>query len=607
MPVRVTVSLEATLYLALAALGLALRLAELDSIPLSDAEAREALAAWRFVQPGAPGSDLLSGSPLSFALNSLLFTLFGASELTARLMTALAGTGLALLPVLWRREMGRVAALASAVLLTFSPTALTAARTMSPAVWSVVLAVVGVWSAWRFYQARQPAYAVAATALAAATALLADPAGFVLLAILIAAWQVAMWLSVDEEPGRHPAPQLRALLGEWPLRLALLTAGAVVLLVSTLFLLYPRGLAQVGELLERGLAGFFSRPDGHPFAFPLLTTLVYEPVLWVFGALGVTYALNAGRLWRRFLVGWVFGGLLAALLYAGAGPAYALWLVMPLAALAGDAVARLLQKVSDPYWTVPEWAVPLLGLSVAALLAVATVNLVWVARPLMAMSQSATVDIQPLRLLLVGMALLLLVILFFLGGSLWGARAAWNGIGLGFVLFLGVYGASSAWGVAVERVDDPRELWHVAPVSRHLGLLRETLAEASYRQTGTPDGMPFVASVPDDGAVAWQLRDYGGLEYVQVVDRRAAEPAIVAPASFQPEALGARYVGQDFVVTRAWALENLSWAEAPIWVLYREANTSPEAGERVVVWLRDDVYGLPPGGEAEAPGEETLP
>lgn len=604
-PTQVTITVEAVIYIALAVLALVLRLAELDMAALSNGEAREALAAWHLVRPDVPGNVPLSTSPLMFVGNSLVMMLFGASELTARLTTALAGVALVLLPALWRRELGRLPALLTAGFLLFSPTALTTARTMSPALWSTVLAVVGVWMVRRFMQTRISFYAVGATVAAAAVLLLTDPAGFVLLLILGGAWLVTLQLSGEDAPDDHPGPRLSAALADWPWRDALLTAGAVVLLAATVFFVYPRGLAQVGELLGSGLEGVFRRPVGYPFAFPLLTTLLYDPLLWVLGAIGMTYALRENRSDRRFLVGWVAAGLLAAVIYVGAGPDHALWLVIPLAILAADAVTRLLEPVIDAYWDVPEWAVPVLAVGCAALLAISAVNFLWVARSLTTATEMVQPQVDPLRALLAGMSLLLLVILFFLGGSLWGARAALNGLLLGVTLSLSVFGASSAWRVAVDQVDDPRELWHVSPVSSHLGLLRDTVIDASLRDTGTPNRLAFIAQVPDDGALAWQLRDYADLEYVPSIGRLTTAPIIIAPASFQPELLGARYVGQDFVVTRTWDLSHLRWADLPIWLMFREAQYPAQVETRVVVWLRDDIYGLPPA-EPET-GEETAP
>jgi hypothetical protein len=604
-PAQVTITVEAVIYIALAVLALVLRLADLDVAALNNTEAHEALTALHLVRPDVPGEAPLSTSPLMFVGNSLVMMIFGGSELTARLATALAGAALVLLPALWRHELGRLTAVLTAGFLLFSPTMLTTSRTMSPIVWSTVLVVVGVWLVWQFVQQRTPIYAVGATVAAAGVLLLAEPAGFVWLLILGGGWLVTVQLSSDDAPEDQPGPRLSAALADWPWRDALMNAVIVVLLVATGFFLYPRGLAQVGELVGSGLEGLFGRPAGYPFAFPLLATLLYEPVLWVLGALGVYYALRESRFRGRFFAGWVAAGLLAAVLYAGAEPGHALWLVIPLAVLAADVVARLFEPVIDAYWEVPDWAVAVLAVGGAALLAIAAVNFLRIARSLAVSTESIPPQIDPLRALLAGMSLLLLVILFFLGGSLWGARAALNGLVLGVALFLGVSGASSAWRVAVDQVDDPRELWHVSPVNSHLGLLRKTVIDASLRETGTPNRLAFVVQAPDDGALAWQLRDYADLEYVPAVGRLTAAPVIIAPVSFQPELLGARYVGQDFIVTRSWDLGELRWADLPIWLMFREAQRPVQVEERVIVWLRDDVYGLPPA-EPET-GEEIVP
>src|SRR5436305_1582112 len=95
------ISLEFIAYVALLALGLILRLAELDSTPLMASETHNALAAWRVIMPNAAGIPLVSSSPLLFALQSLSFTLFGASEVSARIATVIGGLFLIASPVLF--------------------------------------------------------------------------------------------------------------------------------------------------------------------------------------------------------------------------------------------------------------------------------------------------------------------------------------------------------------------------------------------------------------------------------------------------------------------------------------------------------------------------
>ena len=182
---QVVISVEFVAYLLLALLALALRFAELDIVPMTDAESREALAAWRALYPEAAGGVIVPQSPLLFFLHSLSFSLMGATELSARLFTALAGAAVVLLPLLFRDLIGQARALILSVLLACSPVLLAASRFDRPVIWSLLLGVAAVWAYWRYTALRQPIYAVLATALLVATVLLTEPAGFVMALVLI--------------------------------------------------------------------------------------------------------------------------------------------------------------------------------------------------------------------------------------------------------------------------------------------------------------------------------------------------------------------------------------------------------------------------------------
>ncbi len=67
-------------------------------------------------------------SPLLLVGNTFLFALFGAGDGVARLLPALAGVLVVMLPLLWRKHAGEIGALFAAGLILISPLALFAAR-----------------------------------------------------------------------------------------------------------------------------------------------------------------------------------------------------------------------------------------------------------------------------------------------------------------------------------------------------------------------------------------------------------------------------------------------------------------------------------------------
>jgi predicted membrane-bound mannosyltransferase len=133
-------TVEIGLYAILATLALALRLYRLGLAPLSTSEAMLSVAALR-------GMAIPTGaSPLLYWVNAFLFSTFGAGDTLVRLLPALAGSVLVLLPALMRERIGRVGALGAAALLAISPVAIFTSRTASGD--ALVAAVMLDWSLW---------------------------------------------------------------------------------------------------------------------------------------------------------------------------------------------------------------------------------------------------------------------------------------------------------------------------------------------------------------------------------------------------------------------------------------------------------------------------
>src|SRR3989304_3837593 len=108
---RSLLTVERSLYLAFFALALALRLYQLNAHPLTDAEAREALLAYRLIRGTVDSSAAFPHSPAYFFFTYLSFLVFDASDATARLAPALFGSAFFFLSPLFSLPLwGRAAA-----------------------------------------------------------------------------------------------------------------------------------------------------------------------------------------------------------------------------------------------------------------------------------------------------------------------------------------------------------------------------------------------------------------------------------------------------------------------------------------------------------------
>lgn len=596
-PHQVVISVEFVAYLVLVVLALVFRFAELDTVPLTNAEAREALAAWRVVNPDAGGSVVVSESPLLFLLHNVSFALLGASEFSVRMFTALAGAGLVMSPLLFRDVIGRTRAFLLGVMLLFSPVLLAASRFDAPVIWSLLSGVLILWTLWRYNEERQSLYAILAMVLLAGLMFLTEPAGFVLALILIGAGLFARYLSRSDELGTD-ANQIHAPVvpGDFPWLNGLLLAAGVIFLVATGFLLYPAGVSGVSGLLAAALTGFVT--PSAPLFFPLLTSLYYEPLMWVFGLAAIWLLARRGSMTfvERYLIGWLVLGVVASIVYTGAGPQHALWVLFPLAGLTSSVFADLLARDEHPFWNTPRWGKWLLAIGTAALLSMMSVHGQGIARGLLtAPDDSLTQLFQALQRnsinnLMFLLSILLTIGIYFTAASVWGNTAAARGSALGVLMFGLVTALSSGWQVAVSDSESPVELWHVQPTSRETALLRETLFEVARRETEGVANVPIFVEAPDDGVVAWLVRDFVNTTFINDISQaREQQVILLGDAGTLPD-LGGSYVGQRFVIHTRWSPEGMLWLDYPAWWLQRRTRAAATPSDVVVLWLRQDVY-----------------
>lgn len=154
-PARFTLTLEQAAYIGLFALALLTRLWGLGDRSLHHDETLHAAYSWRlYTNQGFLHDPLLHG-PFLYHVVALGYFLFGDSDFTARLTTALFGSVLVVMPYLIRRELGRGAALLAATYLLISPAFLYISRFIRHDMYSLVFEMLTVISIVRYGSTRR--------------------------------------------------------------------------------------------------------------------------------------------------------------------------------------------------------------------------------------------------------------------------------------------------------------------------------------------------------------------------------------------------------------------------------------------------------------------
>lgn len=541
------VTREVALWCAIACLASAPRLARLDFL-LTNAEAATALTSLAALR----GELAIFPNPLFGWLQALLFAVFGASEASARLVAALSGVVLCLLPVALRLQLGRTRALIFAALLALSPTLWFVSREMGGAILAWTLAFAA-HCAWR---ARRPAPAVAAFGALLATGQDAIPP----LIVTVLASSAAMPLDAVRSSARAAAIALLAFV-----------------LSATALLMRPVGL---GDAFN-GYALWSQTPRGSEsvsIGRLILGLVISEPVIW----LGAAFALVAFarvrasvRAEAAWLV-WVAAGSGVLTVTAGRSAALLTPLVIGMAGLSSAAYDALL--ASAQRWG--SW--PREG----AVAAIAFVLLIYAGLGVWQYAGQG----RSAWLVSVVIAALLIAALIAAGSLTMDYGAPLRGVALAGIAALSLY----TFGVGIQmnhaRPYNPAEPYRAQAADSDLAALREGIRLISVRATGEPNALAVHLAEGAPAALRWALRDW------RSADAHEDAGVVLTPASEKPGVAG-NFIGTAYAATAQAPLNKVRCVGLPQggfdcwslarWLAFRDAEGTHT--DLWVLWLRDDV------------------
>lgn len=572
--------LEAVSWITIAVVAVALRLINLDGNPLQAAEATLAMDSWRILQ----GQGIVIGpSPLLIYANVILFFALGATDAVARAVPMLVGSAVALSPFFLRGTLGRVGALAAALILATSPSLIYASRSVDGAMLAVGAALALVLLLARYLMARRPRD-LALAGGTAALMLLSGPAAYVILIPFLGFAAACAWEWGDQQ--RPKAAEVAADPAGWLSRSASLDSllrsgpdrrrfaiafGGVFVIVATGLGSYVPGfgiaLAMPLGLWAAGFGAFGSVPLT---LFPSIL-IAYEPLALAAGLGGALLTFRSGRLFSSFLVWWAAVGLVCLILSGGRTPHWIASVIVPLALLGGYAFDRLppLLRAPERRRALLVGGPLLLSLAVTTLIALSNVTLTVPNVPVW------TVALPPLAMIcLVG---------FFVGWE--NGRSAAAVVIAAAVIGLLILQIHAALLLNPGRPLNPGELFvgtatspDVQALARQVALIQDEFIIAQKNE-GRPVTSDIQILSPYADLVAWYLHDRPGVRPVTTID---GAPAIAVVGAADPAPRGA-YAGQIFQLATATGPRAATLGELGRWWLYHQGPTIETTSVKVFV------------------------
>jgi uncharacterized membrane protein YuzA (DUF378 family) len=564
-----TIRIEVLLYLLLAVAAAWLRMANLEWPPLDNAEAVQALAVLQetpaAISLWTEPDSIHSISPAYKVLTGAVFQLFGSSDAWARLIPALFGLALVFTPLLLRERLGSARTLATAYILGFSPTLIAASRTAG----GVTLAAMGILIAFGLILYSESNVRGIWVAVALGLALASGAEAITALIGLGITLGVA-WLqqpASEEENDQETKNVVTKYL--W-------LAPVVALVIAAGFGIHLRGISDLFDSLANWFHGWT-----HPRGVNQLTLWAmlpfYEPLVLVLGIGGVILA------WRRqnrrgfATISGALVSMVLASIYPARQPSYVVFAVIPLALLAGNALAYLMEQ----------WVETRLGTEIIGLVSMILVAFIFGYLNMTAFSSGSLLPVEDAGMLLLfaGAVVVLLVAGILLFGLGWSWELAWRGVSIAVVIVCFAFSFSAGYRQSLgPNAGSGRELWRPQANTSGLPMLVGVLESLSVAQTGCLDCVELEVSPDVTPGIAWALRDFS--------QARLADPLLVvqAPIVLMPEygglsGLTNAYTGQVISVSERWGWSGPMPRYLLNWLIFRDA---PALQERWLLFAMSD-------------------
>ena len=555
---------------ALIVLGAAVfRFYNLGIIPLNDAEALKALSVWQFWLPGTLEATNV-GSPAYFSFTAPLTQIVGFSDSTMRVIPAIFGVALVILPRFLQHRLGVIGVLVSALLLAISPLNLLLSRTVGGDA-IALFAILLVFVAFIRYQETAVSkwlYTLTAAiglGLASSTLFLS---GLLTLGVALLIQKRFGLPLFDNESLVKPENEER--------NKALIIGGLVLLLSATMFLWNFIGIGDAANLIGEWFNSLITPDARRSIADPLLAILRYEPLILVLGVPAVIWAIWRSKPMATTTLYWMLTTLLIIVIRRG-DMANAALLTIPSYLLLGLFVQNVLGNRLGRYTA-------LVTITFFVLFGVIAIN---IARYL----RVATYDPSDLRYVLVALMALVLIFMTIYVVSVYDISAIYQGAVVAILAFYVVV----QWGIGLQTANyyanDPRERWVVEGTDQGVRYLSSTATDISRQVTGGVDMLNMQNAI-DSPALAWYLRDFKSMQIGEALPNEAVHDVVITSANTEFP-LEDSFTGTKFRFKRSGYTEVAPDPDKVVFDLLRwwffHETPNQVVYEDLILWVRTEL------------------
>ena len=569
------ITFEQIIFLAIVLIGAIFRFVRLDQIPLSPSEAIEALSVFNYWQPDV--YQVTITSPFYFTLTLLLSQIGGLNDAVMRLIPAIFGTGLVVLPWFLRHQIGQIGALIIGAMIAISPLFTLTSRTVSGqsiAIFAAFLAFV----AWLRLQESGSARWFFTLAVSLALGLLSSSLFYSFLIGLALAWFVHLMIGPPIITGvQKPRWQVR-LPDLGSVRIGIVIFFSTLILGATAFFLVPSGIGAGADLLASWIGQQFQAVSLRSLYEQVSTLIMFDFSILIFGIPALFWATRKGYAFPTLLAYWtVIGFLLMAIQPEHEGIEFVV--LLPLYLLIGVVLNDIVGRFSSRFDLVIFSIILIAG-------AVFFSNLIRFGR----LTGFQLTSSGSFHLMLAMTALVLAAIAITMMWS-WMERPVFVGLVAAVFAIIFLTNWNLSWWLNHTAANDTRTGLSDTASDEDIRYLVDYVREISWLSTNSNSGLEIISTL-DWSNLRWYLRDMENFELVSGQSGIDSSQALITSATDVPT-LNGEYIGSDFTILRTETDQRLNFQQYLAWWLFKEAPNVMNKQE-LIFWLRADLAGVTP-------------
>jgi hypothetical protein len=551
---RQKITYEFGIYVLLTLVALVFRFGMLGNTSLSDHEAISALQALTL----AKGENGFIGvNPGYVGLTTPLFAIFEDNDFWARFWPAVFGTGLVLVPYLFRKYIGRGAAFVLASLIVFDPLMVNISRTAA----SSIIGITCFFAGLGFFLNKKPALASVLWGLFLCGGLEIWIGVVVFLACLLVYKSTFGYENINFKEN-------------WK---KLVLPGVIVLIMTTTqFFLHPNGISGIGSSLAQYLKSWQNSQQIDIGQF-IVDVIVLQLPLLLFGVVSVITRFLKKDKKTAFFSTWWGLAFIMILVNPSRNSSQMGWVLIPLLSLSALLISNFFTALKfDNKWIgLGEIIFSILMIGMSFFFLMNIINFP---------------EVDPILYRNKFIALILpLLLLFAITGLFtwgWNTSSAKNGFLVSLTVIGLVLMISAGWKATGWTSPGELELWKDGQIVTGNPLLQSQLADLGRWANGQATVIQVEVAGMDSPSLSWAIRNIDKVTYADQVNQNTTSEVIITPANLSIQT-SASYRGQKFTWTQSPDSKNLTLRDWIKWAVYRK---SPMISQDMVLWVRNDLF-----------------